>query len=184
MTNFLKRSDYEQSIQEEHLEEILETSLDFALEQAELAGIKEVQLYLRGVFDLDLLFPTINDWSAYTEYDMDEYVWYEDVIYQAKNDIVSAGSNTTIPSTDTENWKVNDPRDAFLLQKTIDIVLYHIHKTISPREVPKHRLIAYDQALYNLKMIRDGELSSDYPTVESPTTSPTIISDVKNNWYW
>jgi hypothetical protein len=184
MMNFLKRSDYEQSIQDVHLEQILDVTLDTVLEQAELAALAEMQSYLRGVFDIDAIFMTIYDWSATDEYSLDDFVWYNNLIYQAKNDIVSSGTGMTIPSNDTVNWKLNDPRHAWLKQMLIHIVLYHIHDIVSPREVPKQRLVNYDKAIYNLKMIRDGELSTDLPTIESPVTSPTISGDARNTWQW
>lgn len=185
MVNFLKRTDYYQSIREEHLDDILDSSLDQFLEAAEDAALSEMQLYLRGNFDLAILFPTIRDWSPVTEYLCHSYVWYDFKIYQAKQDVTPSGSNGSLPpETDTEFWKLNDPRDPFLKQTLIDIVLHNIHKTISPREIPKHRLIAYDQAIYKLKMLRDGELSSDLPTIENPMTSPTITGDERNTWFF
>jgi hypothetical protein len=181
--SFLKRKDFEISIQGDHLYQLVGDDMEFVLNQSIIAGQVEMESYLRSVFDLTQIFPKIEDWTPNKAYAKDTPVWYEDELFVAAEEIVADGTNAEIPGQSIK-WIFEDPRDQRLVQVLIDIVLYHIHKRVSPREIPTHRLVAYDQALYWLKSIREGQLSSSLPMVENPLTSPTIVSQPRQNWRW
>lgn len=53
----------------------------------------------------------------------------------------SVPANTAID--DTEYWTAGDNRDEQMVQKVIDIVLYHLHSRISPRNIPALREYRY-----------------------------------------
>lgn len=56
-------------------------------------------------------------------------------------------STYTIPSgtsiTNTNFWTQGDNRDQKIVQAVVDIVLYHLHARISPRNIPELRVIRY-----------------------------------------
>lgn len=70
------------------------------------------------------------------------YFWGVGVPY-----VVAAG---TLP-TDATKWTQGDNRDKLLVMYIVDITLYHVHKRISPRNIPDIRVKAYDDAISALK---------------------------------
>lgn len=57
-----------------------------------------------------------------------------------------------------------DPsRDRLLIKLTVDISVYNIHFTVTPRDIPEIRQRAYDHAKETLKAFRDGNLVSALP---------------------
>lgn len=57
------------------------------------------------------------------------------------------GTAYSIPAnTDIANptyWTLGDNRDQTILQKVVDIALYHLHTNIAPRNIPNHRIARY-----------------------------------------
>lgn len=51
-----------------------------------------------------------------------------------------------------------DIRNKDLLKCILDIALFHVHYTISPRDIPETRQLAYDSCLEKLAAYRDGKL--------------------------
>ncbi len=178
--SFIKRRDYETAIKADDLAQIIPNELDEVLAQAEQAAIIEVQSYLRSVYDVSKIFLPLPEWSSQTAYEADYAVWFEDAIYVALSDISANGAD---PSANSD-WELNDIRDQKILQVTIDIILFHIHKRISPRQIPQHRLIAHDMAINWLMGIRDGKMSTTLPEVEEPLSHPKIMGQERRAWYW
>jgi hypothetical protein len=58
-----------------------------------------------------------------------------------------AGTAYTIPAgtlpTDTDYWTPGDNRDQKMLMCVLDIILYHLHSRISPRNIPELRVHRY-----------------------------------------
>lgn len=58
-----------------------------------------------------------------------------------------AGTTYTVPANtdilDTTYWIKGDNRDSEMIQKTIDITLYHLHARIAPRNIPALRINRY-----------------------------------------
>lgn len=63
------------------------------------------------------------------------------VIYWGHGVSYSVTANTLI--TDETYWTLGDNRDQKLLQACIDIVLYHLHARIAPRNIPDIRVTRY-----------------------------------------
>jgi hypothetical protein len=57
------------------------------------------------------------------------------------------GVNYSVPAntqiTDTAYWDASDYRDAEMVQRIVDITLYHLHQRISPQNIPALRVIRY-----------------------------------------
>ncbi|MBS1506048.1 MAG: hypothetical protein JSS79_05320 [Bacteroidetes bacterium] len=181
---FVKRSDFQTVITADQLEQLVPDALDSVLNQQIDAATIEVQAYLRSVYDMSLVMPPIYDWSPYVIYNANDAVWYNNLIYvllpsgTAGSGYASVNSGTNgILSPDVDiNWQQNDFRDQKLVQIMIDIVLFFIHKRVSPRQVPQHRLTAYDMAIHYLDELRKGNLSSNMPTVPQPVDHPNVWS--------
>jgi phage gp36-like protein len=56
-------------------------------------------------------------------------------------------------------------RNPIVLMYLVDIVLYHLHTNISPRNIPELRGIRYEAAINWLKMVAKGDLNPDLPTL-------------------
>lgn len=66
--------------------------------------------------------------------------------------------------------KTNEERNPIVLMYLIDIVLYHIHSNNSPRNIPELRGIRYEAAINWLKMVANGDLNPDLPTLPDNDT--------------
>jgi len=58
-----------------------------------------------------------------------------------------------------------DPRDPQLVLYTCDIVLYHLHACIAPRNIPDLRVKRYDDAKEWLKMCAEGAITPNLPLI-------------------
>lgn len=54
-------------------------------------------------------------------------------------------------------------RERLTIKMCVDIALYNIHFSVTPRDVPDSRKRAYDSAIEMLKAFRDGHLVSALP---------------------
>jgi hypothetical protein len=71
----------------------------------------------------------------------------------------------TLPTDDTA-FKRIDPRDAQMVLYTCDIVLYHLHARIAPRNIPDLRVKRYDDAKEWLKMCAEGAITPNLPLIQ------------------
>lgn len=79
----------------------------------------------------------------------------------------------TIPAgtdiLDTTYWTAGDNRNQELLNYTIDIALYRMHKRIAPRNIPDLRVKAYDDAIRWLKdagAVANSGITADLPRIQ------------------
>lgn len=54
-------------------------------------------------------------------------------------------------------------RNPIVLMYLVDIGLYHLHSSISPRNIPELRGIRYEAAINWLKMVATGKINPDLP---------------------
>lgn len=78
---------------------------------------------------------------------------------------VTAG---TLPNN-TTYWTKGDNRSILLVQKCVDICLYHLHSRIAPRNIPQLRMDRYASAIAYLDMILTGTISADIPLYQPKT---------------
>lgn len=68
--------------------------------------------------------------------------------------------------TNTTVFQKADPRDAQMVLYTCDIVLYHLHARIAPRNIPDLRVKRYDDAIAWLKMCAEGAITPNLPLIQ------------------
>ena len=113
-------------------------------------------------------------WDYYATYTSGQYVFYKDKQYTSilPNAGVEPGTNTAVWSvgttyTETNGvyaggsvngaWIKGDNRNQQMVNYLIDIILYHLHSRIAPRNIPELRVKRYDDAIYWLKQCAKGE---------------------------
>jgi len=90
--------------------------------------------------------------AVFSEYGADKTVPYDggtsqqlqdvsNTVYWRKNSIYSFSN--TLP-TDGTKWTQGDNRSQLIVEKVIDIALFNLFTSISPRNIPEVRLIRYD----------------------------------------
>ncbi len=132
-----------------------------------------------------------NDWDYYTEYVAGNQVFYKNKTYTATrpNSALAPDLNPTewgsgaaytvdgtVLPTNTTKWTAGDNRNPQMVNYMIDVVLYHIHSRIAPRNIPDLRVKRYDDAISWLKSCAKG----DYITASLPKIQPK--SGMRSRW--
>lgn len=112
------------------------------------------------------------DWDYYTEYAAGTTVFDDNKTYTSligntglkpSSNPAYWGSGTTytvagtVLPTDTSKWIEGDNRNAQMVQCMVDVILYHIHSRIPPRNIPELRVKRYDDAIAFLKNAAKGD---------------------------
>lgn len=66
---------------------------------------------------------------------------------------------------DTNYFTEGDPRDAQMVLYTCDVVLYHLHARIAPRNIPELRVKRYDDSVAWFKMCAEGTITPNLPLI-------------------
>lgn len=131
----------------------------------------------------DIYYIIGNIYNYRKNYDKDTEVIFRNVRYKALLDVPKQTSplNTTywkyvaavtavtaISPTDTgqTKWQKGDNRNAQIVLYIVDIILYHIHSRINPRQVPELRGIRYTEAVKWLDKVSKGSVTADLPVIE------------------
>lgn len=131
-----------------------------------------------------------NEFDYSTEYVKDDEVFYNNKVYTALQDSVGilptsstsiwgAGVAYSVDSdilpTDPTNYTKGDNRNAQMVSFFIDVVLYHLHSRIAPRNIPDLRVKRYDDAIRWLKEVSKGNhVTADIPLIQ-PTQGLSTI---------
>jgi phage gp36-like protein len=70
-------------------------------------------------------------------------------------------------------------RNPLIIMYLVDIVLYHIHARISPRNVPEIRQIRYERAIDWLRDVAKGVLNPNLPPLMVGSNPATAASDYR-----
>jgi phage gp36-like protein len=70
-----------------------------------------------------------------------------------------------LPTNETY-YAETDTRDAQMVLYCCDIVLYHLHTRISPRNIPELRVKRYDDAIAWLQMCAKGDITPNLPRLQ------------------
>jgi len=98
-------------------------------------------------------------------------------------EFVSNSSDTSgVYPEDTAYWTQGDNRSGQLVQKCVDILLYHLHARINPRNIPEMRMIRYDGnhetqiggAIGWLKNVASGKINAEIPERYEFATVPGV----------
>lgn len=77
-----------------------------------------------------------------------------------------------LPTNETY-YAETDTRDAQMVMYCCDIVLYHLHTRIAPRNIPELRVKRYDDAIAWLQMCAKGDITPNLPKLQ-PTQGGRI----------
>jgi phage gp36-like protein len=175
---FLIKKDYQIQIQLDHLNQIMDSD-DSVLHEGELAAIEEMQSYLRSRYKVEEIFFPVLEYSSGNTYTSGSTVHSSDLLYTSLVD------NNNLPLSDQTAWEAGDRRNQLLVLYLVDIVLYHLHSRLSPRNVPENRFLRYETAINWLKAISKGSLLIDLPKLEAPTSSfMTVTSAPRRSTAW
>jgi hypothetical protein len=159
--NYLKASDYSKQIKQDSLSAIIEN--DEAIRQdAENAVEEEINSYLGSNYDLSKEFLPLLDYDSGKNYSIGDRVLFNDLIYVAKAETVNN-------EPDNENfWTKGDNRNPLIKMYFVDMVLYHLHSRVNPRNIPQLRMDRYDAAI---KALNSGLVFNlpEWPTDENTT---------------
>ncbi|MCZ2128845.1 MAG: DUF1320 domain-containing protein [Bacteroidia bacterium] len=70
--------------------------------------------------------------------------------------------------------KINNDRNPRIVMLMVDIVLYHIHSRIAPRNIPEIREVRYEQAIEWLKAVNKGTIVPDLPMLDDPINGGSL----------
>lgn len=59
-----------------------------------------------------------------------------------------------------------DLRNKLIVMYAVDILLYHLHASINPRQIPEIRFIRYEAAISWLKKVSKGEIMPNLPLLQ------------------
>ena len=155
---------YESYIQGSILQGITGANSPVLLAQCEAAARVELSSYLNQRYDLTNVLKDLVLYSPTTTYAVGDLI-YDAIlpdIYEAVN-IAPAGTSLT----DTFYFRAGDPRNALIIQYLVEIVLFNIHKRISPQNVPAIREIAYDNAIRWLIGVQRGNITPKLPSLNN-----------------
>lgn len=133
--------------------------------KAEAAAITQISNKIRKRFDTIKIFTLPKTWDQAAEYLIGCRVSWEDGFFIAIKD--GAGQD---PKTASTFWKVDDPRDPYIVTICSDLMIYHLHARNNPRGITEQRVLRKDDALRWLNEVQDGIESPDLPLLEEPTT--------------
>jgi len=181
--SFLNDTDYKVYIKDEHLE-IITSSSEEIRQKAELAGLEEMQSYLRTRYDIPLIFIDVDEWNELIAYIIDGHVIFNEVVYKSKT-----GNIDQQPDESPADWEIGDDRNQVVIMYLVDLIIYHLHTSVNPRNIPELRGIRYDAAITWLRAVNVGELEPNLPKLideDGNETNLAIESDSKrkqeNDW--
>lgn len=74
--------------------------------------------------------------------------------------------------------QVGTARNARIVMLMVDVVLYHIHSRVAPRNIPEIREVRYEQAIEWLKAVNKGTIVPDLPMLDD-TINGGSLSELK-----
>lgn len=165
---FTQIKDYKRLISSDNLNVIIDQDTSL-LRKIELTAQEEIESYLRHHFDVAKLFSGFEKWSSTKTYLADDeslvaFENNEDELYFVNSDTLAGES----PSTHPAKWTKGDNRHQYLLTIFVDIMLYHAHSRINPRNIPDFRISRYDDAVLWLKMVNSGKITPAFPIKSDP----------------
>lgn len=181
MDYFLVSDDYSKLIESSDLAIVDGGDAD-VLNQSMDSGIEEVAGYIRHRYNENEIFKThqlTSDGLNITASNGDRlYQTTTKKFYFCIKDATSKGI------TETEFFTEGDNRNPKIVDVTIDVLLYHMHSRISPRNIPDLRRLRYDGddpqqrggAIGYLKQVQKGIITPDLPVTDNSDQSGHRVS--------
>jgi hypothetical protein len=178
MNSFILYDDFKAIATEEDLE-VLTSGNDLTIKQCNQIAIDEAAGYLNTRYDVLSLFRDpieYNVANANTEGDRVYTITQpvEEDVYTHYLCIQDAPAGTLI--TNTDYFTEGDSRDQKLLEVTMSMSLFYIHKRLTPNNIPAFRQLYYDGST------ADGE--SDKNIMSAIKWLTDIQSGQLNPWNW
>lgn len=181
MNYFLVSDDYSHLIESSDLT-ILTGGDGSLLNKVMSSAIEEVAGYIRHRYNEKEIFKTF---QVETD-DSDVSASNGQRIYQStsKKFYVCIKDATDQLLTNSEYFTERDERNSKLVDVTIDVLLYHIHSRISPRNIPDLRRLRYDGddpaqrggAIGWLKQVQKGTITPNLPVTDNSDQSGHRVS--------
>jgi len=176
MNYFLVSDDYSTLIESTDLA-IIDGADNDILGQSLNTALEEVKGYIRNRYNENEIFKTIQ----VTSDGLNITASNGDRLYQSttKKHYVCIKDATSKGITETEYFTQIDERNPKIVQVVIDILLYHLHSRISPRNIPVHRRLRYDGddpaqrggAIGYLKQVQKGVITPNLPVTDNSDQS-------------
>lgn len=181
MNYFLVSDDYSHLIESTDLA-ILTGNDNDLLNKVMKSAIEEVAGYIRHRYNEKEIFKTIKVVTS----DTGVTATNGQRIYQStsKKFYVCILDATSQSLTSTTYFEEKDERNSKLVDVTIDVLLYHIHSRISPRNIPDLRRLRYDGddpaqrggAIGWLKSVQKGTITPNLPVTDNSDQTGHRIS--------
>lgn len=162
---FLVDIDYRALIDEEDLTIVTNADLN-TRQTAEAAALEEMQSYLRSKYDVALIFINVRTHNIAVSYNIGDHVVFDDGNGDAIYHALLANINKP-PDVNPAEWQLGDLRNPAILMFLVDMILYHLHSSVNPRNIPDLRGIRYDAATTWLKKVRDGMQEPSLPRLDN-----------------
>lgn len=146
------------------------------------AGLKQWGVGVSySLSDLSIIY-SYSPWSSVIAYVTGNRITYNSITWQALKNSTNIAPDTDITAWQPVSWLSGDDRNPLIVQKTIDIALYHLHAAIAPRNIPELRTKRYDDAIMFLKDCANGNITLDSPLLQ-PNQGMRIRfgGNIKNN---
>ena len=142
-------------------------------QQCNRIAIDEAAGYLSSRYDIETIFADPIEFNESTEYVVGDRIFVEtpgatgeDSTYTHYSCILDTPAGATTSITDTTYYEEGDTRDQKLLEVVMSISLFHLHKRLTPNNIPEFRIISYDgngdenimSAIKWLTMVRDRSI--------------------------
>lgn len=173
MRHFLIKQDFYAIATQEDLDLLIDENIRIMQKCIQIAQ-DEAAGYLSVKYDIDKIMPNI---KIFSDEEGVEYV--EGDLFAIPesefNDIYTVTSKKWIPFDDDptpdfeSNTIMEDPRNQKLVEVVCTIALYHMHKRLSPNNIPDFRKKEYDgdgdayimSAIKWLMLVRNGDITPD-----------------------
>ena len=162
----LNNAQYEPYIQGSILAGITQSNAAI-VPQCENAARHEITGYLNQRFNLATVLQDLLTYNATAAYTIGDLVFDPAVPADIYECIADTTGGTLL--TDANFFALGDPRNPLVLQFLIEIVLYNIHKRISPQNIPTIRSLAYERAIEWLEQVQRGYITPALPPIQSST---------------
>lgn len=167
---FLQLKDYKPFINDNELT-VITTGNDTNRLAAESAAIEEISSYLRGKYDIDLIFIDIPTWNNTNTYAEGKQVVYNEVMYVA----IQETTNNDPEEVESLFWQQADNRNQLIMRLTINIAIYQLSHSNASRNVPEFREKNYLDAIEWLKNVAKGRANPSFPLAEETDNQTTLM---------
>lgn len=171
--HFLIKQDFYAIATQEDLDLLIDENMKL-LHKCISIAVSEAAGYLSVKYNISKIMPDV---KIFSDEEGVEYVKGDIISIPESefNDIYTVTSDKWIPSLDEpspdfeSNTILDDPRDQKLVEVVTTIALYHLHKRLSPNNIPDFRKKEYDgdndmytmSAIKWLMLVRNGDITPD-----------------------